>query len=97
MKNSDVELTVSGTGSNAQSTTASLTFKHSYSDCAWYTFDFGQPISGAVGDVLRLTVRTKNHKAVLWGEDGHPGNPYPGGVGSWTGHTINFAFKTYMQ
>jgi hypothetical protein len=97
-KNADVELTVSGPGSNTQSATASITFKHSYADCAWYTFKFSQPISAAVGDVLLLTVETKNHKAALWGYDGYLDNPYPSGAGSWMGHTINdFAFKTYMQ
>jgi hypothetical protein len=97
-KNSDIELTVSSTGATVQSATASITFKHSYSDCAWYTFTLSQPLSAPAGEVLTLTVATKNHKAALWGKDGRGDDPYPPGTGTWRGLTINdFAFRTYVQ
>lgn len=97
-KNSRIELAVSDTGMKAQSATASIIFQHSYSDCNWYTFIFNQPITATAGEALRLTVQARNQKAGLWGEDGHLGDPYPRGVGSWRGHIINdFAFRTYMQ
>src|SRR5213592_3289069 len=97
IKNSNAVLTVSSTSVNAPSVAVTFIFAHSYSDCAWYTFNFAHPISANVGDVLTLTLTTSQHNAPLWGEDGHPGNPYPRGVGNWIGHTVNFAFKTYMQ
>ncbi len=96
-KNSDIELTAVDTTANGPSATASLKFKASYSDCAWYELDLSQPISVAAGDTVLLTARTKNHKAVLWGFDGQGGDPYPPGVGTWRGQTINdFAFRTYL-
>lgn len=98
VKNADVIVDISSTGSNLQTATTSMKFKHSYSDCAWYTFTFSQPISVAAGEVLRLDVKTKNHKVVLWGDDGRPGRAYPRGVATWKGHAINaFAFRTYTQ
>jgi len=98
-KNARIDLTVSTTGGgSAQSSTASLKLPHDYSDCAWYEFDYSQPINAATGDVLQLKVSSPNHKSALWGYDGQGDNPYPGGAGSWRGHTVaSFAFQTYMQ
>ena len=94
-KNSDVRVTVSAGG---RSVSASTIFPRSYADCVWYSFTFAQPIVASTGEVVSLTVTTQNHKAALWGYDGHDGDPYPRGSGNWHGLTINdFAFRTYVQ
>ncbi len=98
-KNARIDLTVSTTGGgSAQSSTASLKLPHDYSDCAWYEFDYSQPINAATGDVLQLKVSSPNHASALWGYDGQGDNPYPDGTASWRGLAVNsFAFQTYMR
>jgi hypothetical protein len=98
-KNARIDVTASTSGSNAQSTTASLKIPHDWSDCAWYEFDFGHPLSAVAGAVVQLKVTSPNHKSALWAFDGESaGDPYPAGQGQWRGQTINdFAFQTYMQ
>ena len=97
-KNSDIELTVNGPGANGPSATAEIAFRQSYSDCAWYEFDFSRPLAVTAGDALSLTVSSRNHKAALWGYDGGTGDPYPNGAGVWRGIRIDdFAFKVYVQ
>jgi len=97
IKDSVVDLTVL-TEMPLQSSTASVTFAHSYSDCAWYTFTFAQPIAVSPGEVVILAVEPHVGEAPLWGTSGGPGDPYPGGNGVWFGHTVNdFGFQTYVQ
>ncbi len=97
-KNVRIDLTVTGTGSAVQSSTASLKLPHDYSDCAWYEFDYGRPLTVAAGDVLQLAITSPNHRSALWGFDGQDPDPYPYGSGSWRGHVINdFTFQTYIQ
>ncbi len=97
-KNARIDVTVSTTSGSAQSSTAGLKLPHDYSDCAWYEFDYSQPIAAAVGDILQLKVTSPTHRSALWGYDGGDTNPYPGGAASWRGHTINsFTFQTYMR
>ena len=97
IKDSVVDLTVL-TEMPLQSSTASVTFTRSYSDCAWYTFTFDQPIAVSVGEVVILAVEPHVGEAPLWGTSGGPGDPYPGGNGVWFGHTVNdFGFQTYVQ
>ncbi len=97
MTDSTVDLTVL-TEMPLQSSTASITFTHSYSDCAWYTFTFAQPIAVNAGEIVILAVEPRMGEAPLWGTSGGPGDPYPGGNGVWFGHTINdFGFQTYVQ
>ena len=97
IKDSVVDLTVL-TEMPLQSSTASVTFAHSYSDCAWYTFTFAQPIAVSAGEVVILAVEPHVGEAPLWGTSGGPGDPYPGGNGVWFGHTVNdFGFQTYVQ
>ncbi len=97
MTDSTVDLTVL-TEMPLQSSTASITFAHSYSDCAWYTFTFAQPIAVNAGEIVILAVEPRMGEAPLWGTSGGPGDPYPGGNGVWFGHTINdFGFQTYVQ
>jgi len=94
---STVDLTVL-TEMPLQSSTASVTFAHSYSDCAWYTFTFDQPIAVSAGEVVILAVEPRMGEAPLWGTSGGPGDPYPGGNGVWFGRTVNdFGFQTYVQ
>jgi len=97
IKDSVVDLTVL-TELPLQSSTASVTFAHSYSDCAWYTFTFAQPIAVSPGEVVILAVEPHVGEAPLWGTSGGLGDPYPGGNGVWFGHTVNdFGFQTYVQ
>jgi len=97
IKDSVVDLTVL-TEMPLQSSTASVTFAHSYSDCAWYTFTFAQPIAVSAGEVVILAVEPRRGEAPLWGTSGGPGDPYPGGNGVWFGRTVNdFGFQTYVQ
>lgn len=97
-KNSDIELTVNGPGTNGPSVPAEIAFRQSYSDCAWYEFDYSQPLVVTAGEALSLTVSSRNHKAALWGYDGRMGDPYPNGAGAWRGIRIDdFAFKVYVQ
>jgi len=97
IKDSVVDLTVL-TEMPLQSSTASVTFTHSYSDCAWYTFTFDQPIAVSVGEVVILAVEPRMGEAPLWGTSGGPGDPYRGGNGVWFGRTVNdFGFQTYVQ
>jgi len=97
-KNARIDVTVSTTSGSAPSSTAVLKLPHDYSDCAWYEFDYNQPINAAAGDVLRLKVSSPDHRSALWGYDGQGDNPYPGGAGSWRGHTVaSFTFQTYMR
>jgi hypothetical protein len=97
IKDSVVDLTVL-TETPLQSSTASLTFARSYSDCAWYTFTFAQPIAVSAGEVVILAVEPRRGEAPLWGTSGGPGDPYPGGNGVWFGRTVNdFGFQTYVQ
>jgi len=97
IKDSAVDLTVL-TEMPLQSSTASLTFTRSYSDCAWYTFTFAQPIAVSVGEGVILAVEPRRGEAPLWGTSGGPGDPYPGGNGVWFGRTVNdFGFQTYVQ
>ncbi len=97
MTDSTVDLTVL-TERPLQSSTASITFAHSYSDCAWYTFTFAQPIAVNAGEIVILAVEPRMGEAPLWGTSGGPGDPYPGGNGVWFGRTINdFGFQTYVQ
>jgi hypothetical protein len=77
---------------------AQLQFSASYSDCAWYTFDFVGQTHINAGDVLTLLVTRQHGPAPLWGYDAAGGDPYPNGVGTWRGITINdFAFRTYVD
>jgi len=97
MTDSTVDLTVL-TEMPLQSSTASITFAHSYSDCAWYTFTFAQPIAVNAGEIVILAVEPRMGEAPLWGTSGGPGDPYPGGNGVWFGRTVNdFGFQTYVQ
>jgi len=97
MTDSTVDLTVL-TEMPLQSSTASITFAHSYSDCAWYTFTFAQPIAVNAGEVVILAVEPRIGEAPLWGTSGGPGDPYPGVNGVWFGRTVNdFGFQTYVQ
>jgi hypothetical protein len=94
-----LKLTASTTGSSPQSATATLPLPHSWSDCAWYEFDFHHALSVTSGDVLQLTVTSANHASALWGFDGGSAHDaYPGGHGQWMGHPIeDFTFRTYVQ
>lgn len=97
-KNNTIELTVRSMRQNGGSAKATIVFKGTYSDCVWYTFTFIQPLSATAGEAVLLTVVGKQHRAALWGYDGHGGDPYPRGAGAWNGHTINdFAFRAYVQ
>ncbi len=97
IKDSTVDLTVL-TEMPLQSSTASVTFAHSYSDCAWYTFTFAQPIAVSAGEVVIFAVEPRMGEAPLWGMSGGPEDPYPGGNGVWFGRTVNdFGFQTYVQ
>jgi len=94
---SGADLTARATREPARSATASITFAHSFSDCAWYTVTFAQPISVAAGEVVRLAV-TGRGESPLWGADAEQSDPYPRGSGTWFGQTIeDFAFQTYVQ
>ena len=100
MRHSRVVLTVHTTRGPRQLASATVTFAHSGdpSDCAWYTFAFPHPARVTVGEVVDLTLTAPGREAALWAEDGRRGDPYPRGVGRWTGHTINdFAFRTYVR
>lgn len=93
-----VDLTLRTVGATLRSATASITFAHSYSDCAWYVFTFEQPVDVTAGQVLLLEVEGAKGEAPLWGWQGGPGDAYPSGQGNWSGHTIDdFAFQTYVQ
>jgi hypothetical protein len=97
-KNVRIDLTVSTTDGSGQASTAALKLPHDYSDCAWYEFDYNKTLNVTLGDVLRLTVSSPNHKSALWGYDGQGDDPYRAGSGAWRGHTIDdFAFQTYVQ
>ncbi len=97
-KNARIDLTVSTTGATAQSSTASVILPHDYSDCAWYEFDYKQPLRVATGDVLQLAATSQNHKTALWGYDGQGDDAYPRGTGHWRGESVDdFAFQTYVQ
>jgi len=95
---STVDLTVRTVGAILRLATASITFAHSYSDCAWYVFTFEQPVDVSTGQVLLLEVEGSKGEAPLWGSQGAPGDAYPSGQGNWFGHTVDdFAFQTYVQ
>ncbi len=97
IKDSVVDLTVL-TEMPLQSSTASVTFTRSYSDCAWYTFTFAQPLAVRAGEVVILAVEPRRGEAPLWGTSGGSGDPYPGGNGVWFGSTVNdFGFQTSVQ
>jgi len=95
---SGADLTAGATREPMRSATASITFAHSFSDCAWYTVTFAHPISVAVGEVVRLAVTGRGGESPLWGANAGRGDPYPRGSGTWFGQTIeDFAFQTYVQ
>jgi len=104
-KNVRIDLTLSTTDGSGQSSTASVKLPHDYSDCAWYEFDYSNPLAVTRGDVLQLQASPRNsHKSALWGYDGDSGadgvhvDPYPGGQGQWRGQRIDdFAFQAYVQ
>ena len=104
-KNVRIDLTLSTTDGSGQSSTASVKLPHDYSDCAWYEFDYSNPLAVTRGDVLQLQATPRNnHKSALWGYAGDSGadgvrvDPYPGGQGLWRGQRIDdFAFQTYVQ
>lgn len=95
---SGADLTARATQEPMRSATASITFAHSFSDCAWYTFTFAHPISVAAGEVVRLAVTGRGGESSLWGANAGRGDPYPRGSGTWFGQPIeDFAFQTYVQ
>jgi hypothetical protein len=74
-----------------------LSFGVSSYKCNWDTFTLAAPMSVTAGEVLDLVVMRVKGFAPLWGVDNKGGDPYPRGVGTWQGHTINdFAFRTWV-
>ena len=99
-KNARIDMKVTTTGASVRSSTASRRLPRDYSDCAWYAFNFGQPLSVVAGDVLQLQVSSRqNQKSALWAYAGGTDRAvYKGGTGQWQGQTINsFGFQTYIQ
>jgi len=95
---SGADLTARATREPPRSATASITFAHSFSDCAWYTVTFAHPISVTAGEVVRLAVTGRGDEPPLWGANAEQSDPYPRGSGTWFDQTIeDFAFQTYVQ
>lgn len=102
--NARIDLTISTTDGSGHARTASLKLPRDFSDCAWYEFDYNQPLAVAVGAVLQLQATMPHHKSALWGyagltaPNGTSIDVYPGGQGQWRGVPIeDFAFQTYVR
>jgi len=97
MASTRIALAVFDVATGSKLATARLTFLHSYSDCAWYDFNFpgNNPITA--GEVLRLQVVREYGPAPLWGYETAGANQYTRGIGDWGGVAINFAFRTYVE
>ena len=90
-------MTVTATASSSVIATAMVTFLDSSNACLWYSFVFpgAHPITARQG--LRLQLSSQSALAPLWAYDAQVNDPYPAGIGTGRGMTINdFAFRSYV-
>ena len=94
---SSAAMTVTATASSSVIATAMVTFLDSSNACLWYSFVFpgAHPITARQG--LRLQLSSQSALAPLWAYDAQVNDPYPAGIGTGRGMTINdFAFRSYV-